>query len=231
MYLGEKLPLHLMGHAQVQYKDSFLLVGGRGGSNSSSKAPSKQIYEYDAAHGNWTLWSTSLSTQDTSLVSALIIRDPCNNCSSAKEDNIGNVGTHYQYHCPRVVDNWFYGLNRRMPLSHGNQTSTRILKVFQNLRPRGTDESRLDQLLVCLAYEVLSVFQFGTGIVVLGVLFPIFVITLISIFLIFPAILALFGITIVGPYYVASQIAAFLMIVLGLKIGRHTQYQAVLQKH
>ena len=156
------MPLHIMGHAQVQYKDSFLLVGGRGGSNSSSEAPSKQIYEYNIAHGNWTLWST---TQDTSLVSALIIRDPCNNCSSAMDDVIGNeVGNETnevdeEFECPRVVGT-LLGLNRitdsRMPKSHGNLTSSRMLKVFRNLIPRRTAEPRLGQLLVCLVDGVLS---------------------------------------------------------------------------
>ena len=213
------MPLHIAGHAQVQYKDSFLLVGGRGGSNSSSEAPSKQIYEYNIEHGNWTLWSTSLSTEDPSLVSAVIIRDPCYDCSSAMDYDLG-------WECPRVVGT-LLGFNRGMPLSHENQTSTRRLKVFQNLGPRGTDESRLGQLLACLADGVESASYYADLAVVK---FEIFIVLVLAVpalfafvkFLIIALIVALIGGTIIIPILSATYLAAVLVIVLGLKAGRYT---------
>ena len=89
---GNSFPLHIKSHAQVEYKNSFLVIGGNGGLFSGSNTNLNQIYEYSIDNGNWTLWSTILASQDTGHVSALIITtEKCFNCGSGEWLNLCNL--------------------------------------------------------------------------------------------------------------------------------------------
>ena len=76
-FAGNDLPTSIWDAAVVQYKDSFLLVGG----HDPSVGPTRDVYQYDTANDDWIKLETQLKYQRSDHVAFLVEKTKFPQCT------------------------------------------------------------------------------------------------------------------------------------------------------